>query len=72
MIVNNIDTLLDKHLKSRYWLAKKVGIAYPNIVRLANNETSSINFELMENLCVTLECSLDELFTIEHNKKADE
>jgi len=71
-IKNNIDFLLSNLNKSRYWLAKEVGITYPSILKLANNETTSINFELMENLCLTLECSLDELFTIERNKKADE
>ncbi len=71
MILNNIDRLLEQKDKTRYWLSKEVKVAYPNIVRLANNETTSINFSLMENLCLTLECTLNDLFTIEHNKKAD-
>lgn len=69
MVTNNIDILLDRKLKSRYWLAKQVNVAYPNIVKLANNQTSSINFELMENLCVVLNCTLNDLFTIEPNNK---
>lgn len=61
----NIDALLKEKDKSRYWLAKEVGITYPNLMRLANNETNSIKFEWIEKICLVLECSPSDLFILE-------
>jgi putative transcriptional regulator len=71
MIKNNIDALLEKNNKTRYWLAKEINLAYPNLVKLANNETSSIKLELLEKLSLALNCTLDELFTIRNNINED-
>ena len=64
MITNNIDILLKKKDKTRYWLAKEIEIAYPNLCKLASNKTESIKFQILENLCIKLECNLDELLNI--------
>ncbi|PBF64708.1 helix-turn-helix domain-containing protein [Clostridioides difficile] len=60
----NIDKLLESKGRTRYWLAKEVGIAYPNMMKLANNETSSIKLDLFETLCLVLECTPNELVTL--------
>ncbi|BFL93037.1 TPA: helix-turn-helix transcriptional regulator [Clostridioides difficile] len=60
----NIDKLLESKGRTRYWLAKEVGIAYPNMMKLANNETSSIKLDLFEKLCLVLECTPNELVTL--------
>ena len=60
----NIDKLLESKGRTRYWLAKEVGIAYPNMMKLANNETSSIKLDLFEKLCPVLECTPNELVTL--------
>ena len=61
---NNIDELLKKNNKTRYWLAKEVNITYPNLKKLADNETNSIKFDLLEKLCNALNCTPNDLFTI--------
>lgn len=61
---NNINELLEKRDRTRYWLAKEIGISYAAMTKLANNQTESIKFETIENICNKLGCSLTELFTI--------
>jgi len=64
MIVCNIDSLLEKKDKTRYWLSKQTGIAYDAIARLANNETTKITFHVAEKVCNSLNCTLEDLLTI--------
>lgn len=63
MLINNIDELLYNKGKTRYWLAKEIGIAYPNMVNLCELKTTSLKFETMERLCEVLEVDLNTLFT---------
>ena len=59
-----IDELLDQQNKSRYWLARNSGMAYQNIVKLCNNETTSIKFEFIESICKALNCTPNDIFDI--------
>ena len=61
----NIDMLLKKRNKTRYWLSKQIGITYPNIKKLADNNTESIKFKILEDICNVLNCKLDELLILE-------
>ena len=62
---NNIDSILKERNKTRYWLAKEINISYPTILRICNNEGSSIQFSILENMCKALNCTLNDLFIIE-------
>lgn len=64
----NIDQLLQNKGKTRYWLAKQVGITYPNLCNLADNKTSSIKFELLEKMCHCLDCLPNDIITINIEK----
>lgn len=57
-----IDDLLKAHDKTRYWLSKEIGLAYPNLKKLCDNETTSIKFELIEKICNALECTPNDIF----------
>lgn len=61
----HIDKLLKEKGKTRYWLANETGIYYHNLVKLCDGKTSSIGFELMEKICIALECNLQDIFEIE-------
>ena len=61
----NIDTLLQYQDKTRYWLAKQLNVTYPTIMRICNNKSDSIKLSTLENMCKVLNCTLDDLFTIE-------
>lgn len=59
-----IDDILAKQNKTRYWLSKNSGMAYQNIMKLCNNETVSIKFEFIENICKALNCTPNDIFDI--------
>ena len=42
----------------------KTGLSYYMVRKLANNESNSIDIELLINLCKELDCEIGELFRI--------
>ncbi|HBF6471974.1 TPA: helix-turn-helix domain-containing protein [Clostridioides difficile] len=56
-----INNLLESKGKTRYWLAKQVGMTHQNLTKLANNKTESIKFESLEKICLALECSPNDI-----------
>ena len=52
----NIDNILQSKNKTRYWLSNQTGITYHAIKKLCDNNTRSIQFDMLERLCETLEC----------------
>lgn len=65
MLNFNIEELLKKNKKSKYWLCQKMNITNKNLNRIINGETTSISFKYLEELCKYLNCSLTELINIE-------
>ncbi len=69
MLNFNIEKLLKKRKKSKYWLCQNMNITNRNLNRIINGETSSISFKYLEDLCKYLECDISELISIDNNKK---
>ncbi len=67
MLKFNIEKLLKKNKKSKYWLCQKMNITNRNLNRIINGETTSISFKYIEELCEFLDCTIDELIDIEKN-----
>lgn len=65
MLKFQIDKLLQQKNKSLYWLAKETGISYPTLHKIMNNQTVSVNLDILEKISKTLEISLDELLKSE-------
>ena len=65
MVRLNVLALLEKKGRSKYWLYKQRGMSYQNFSRMVNNETQSIRLERIETLCLLLDCTPNELFTID-------
>ena len=65
----NIDKLVYERGLSMRGLSKQVGCSYSNLCKLCKNETSSIRFDILERLCNTLECGVEELLVIENTCK---
>lgn len=61
----NIDELLKIRKRSRYWLAKEIKVTYPTIMRLADNKAVSTTLKTIENICIALECTPNELLILE-------
>lgn len=59
-----IDEVLIKENKTRYWLAKEIGITYQNLINICNNETTSIKFNIIEDICKALNCEPNDIFDI--------
>lgn len=56
-----IDEILEKQNKSRYWLSKEIGYTYPSLMKLCNNETDSIKFDVLEKICIALGCTPNDI-----------
>ena len=67
MLKFNIEKLLKKNKKSKYWLCQKMNITNRNLNRIINGETTSNSFKYIEELCEFLDCTIDELIDIEKN-----
>ena len=65
MLKFNIEKLLKKNKKSKYWLCQQMNITNRNLNRIINGETTSISFKYIEELCEFLDCTIDELIDIE-------
>ena len=61
MLKFNIEKLLKKQNKTKYWLCQQMNITNRNLNRIINGETSSISFKY-------LECDISELISIDNNK----
>lgn len=68
MLNFNIEKLLKKRKKSKYWLCQNMNITNRNLNRIINGETSSISFKYLKDLCKYLECDISELISIDNNK----
>ena len=69
MIKINIEELLKKNNKSKYWLKGKMNITSRNLNRIIRGETTSISFKYIEDFCKYLNCTPGELITIIPNKE---
>ena len=68
MVRPNVLALLQARGKTKYWLYKQLGMSYQNFNRMVNNQTRSIQLERIETLCQILECTPNELFSIDWDK----
>ena len=70
MIKVNIETLLKKNGKSKYWLCNQMNITSRNLNKIILGLTKSISFRYVEQFCKHLNCTPSDLFTIiEENSK---
>lgn len=54
--------ILNEKQKTKYWLYNQMGLSYQNFNRIVNNQTTSIKFKNIKNLCDILECTPNDLF----------
>jgi putative transcriptional regulator len=62
----NLDAVLKSKNKTRYWLAKETGITYQNIDNLAKNKTTGVKFNILEKICIALDCTPNDIFDVEN------
>ena len=64
MVRLNVLELLRQQGHTKYWLYKQLGMSYQNFNKMVNNETQSIKLERIETLCMLLNCTPNDLFSI--------
>ncbi|MDR0853952.1 MAG: helix-turn-helix transcriptional regulator [Clostridiales Family XIII bacterium] len=69
MVKFNIEELLAQNKRSKYWLCQQMSITSRNINRLIRGETTAISFKYIEDFCRLLNCSIEELITVEIENK---
>ena len=67
MVKFNIESLLKKNGKSKYWLCKNMNITSRNLNRIIYGETTSISFKYLEDMCKFLNCDLADLISIDQD-----
>lgn len=71
MVNFNIEKLLKKRGKSKYWLCKNMNITSRNLNRIMKGETTSISFKYLEDMCQFLDCEIGELISVKKDKVED-
>lgn len=56
-----IDQMLESQDKTRYWLAKEVGISYAAMAKLCGGETESVKFRTLDSICKLLNCKIQDI-----------
>lgn len=64
MIKINIEELLKKNHKTKYWLCKQMNVTSRNINRIIRGETDSISFKYIEEFCKYLNCNPGDLISV--------
>ncbi|MBQ3136715.1 MAG: helix-turn-helix transcriptional regulator [Clostridia bacterium] len=65
MLKMNVQNLLDKKGKTRYWLVKEMQTTYKTVNKLCDNTLSGLQLDTIEKLCLIFECSPNDLFIFE-------
>lgn len=68
MVKLNALSLLEQHGKTKYWLYKQLGMSYQNFNRMVNNQTKSIQYEMIDAMCSIFGCTPNELFVYDKDK----
>lgn len=61
----NVQALLDKKDKTRYWLVKQMGTDYATVNKICDNASKSVRIDTLERLMKALDCEVQDLFTEE-------
>lgn len=69
MIEIKINELLNKHNQTIYWLAKKLGMSHNNLTNIIKGKTTSIKFEILDKICETLDCNIQDIIEYVPNKE---
>ena len=62
MLKLNIKNLVDQKFQNKNQFAKAMQLTFPAACKLYDGDTSRINFDTLELLCLILECTPNEIF----------
>lgn len=64
MIKFNIDEILQEQGKTVYWLSKQTGISQNSLGKIVKNETTGINFDTLEKICLALDVDISDVLKL--------
>ena len=64
MIKFNLDDILQQQGKTVYWLSKQTGISQNSLGKIAKNETTGINFDTLEKICLALDVDISDILKL--------
>jgi len=65
LIKTNVQELLDKKKKTRYWLVKEMQTTYKTVNKICDNTLTGLQLDTVEKLCNILECTPNDIFIFE-------
>lgn len=65
MVKIKIEEVLAQQNKTVYWLAKQTGISQFSMGKIVKAKTISIKFDLLEKICLALNCEAGDILKIE-------
>ena len=68
MIQLDVLRLLKERGRTKYWLYKQLGMSYQNFNNMVTNRTKSIRLANIEAMCQILDCTPNDLFTIDFDQ----
>lgn len=64
MVKINIDKVLEEKGKTKYWLIKESELNFHTVTNLVKNKTTGIQFDTLEKICKTLDCTPNDILEI--------
>lgn len=61
----NIQALLDREGKTRYWLVKQMETDYATVNKICDNISKAVRLDILNRLMQALGCEVQDLFTTE-------
>lgn len=61
MVKVKLQELLDKEERNLKWVERKTGIAYSTLHKLNSGNTTSINFNTINQICDLFDCKIQDL-----------
>jgi len=62
MLSFNVQYLLEKHGRTRYWLVKQMGTDYATVNKICDNMSKSIRLDTIEKLMKAFDCNIEDIF----------
>ena len=65
MVVVKLKDILEKEERSLNWVAKKTNISYSTLFKFSNNETTSVSYNVLTQLCRLFKCKIEDIIEYE-------
>jgi putative transcriptional regulator len=65
MLKIKIDKVLEEKGRTKYWLIKEKELNFHTVTNLVKNKTTGIQFDTLEKICKTLDCTPNDIIEID-------